>query len=54
MSHADSVKEIPAGFELLADTQSIPIAAFRKTDDKEILYAVQFHPEVYHSIEGKN
>jgi GMP synthase (glutamine-hydrolysing) len=53
MSHADSVKEIPAGFELLADTQSIPIAAFRKTDDKEILYAVQFHPEVYHSIEGK-
>jgi GMP synthase (glutamine-hydrolysing) len=53
MSHADSVKEIPAGFELLADTQSIPIAAFRKKDDKEILYAVQFHPEVYHSIEGK-
>ncbi|MBU7577520.1 MAG: glutamine-hydrolyzing GMP synthase, partial [Flavihumibacter sp.] len=53
MSHADSVKEIPAGFELLADTQSIPIAAFRKKDEKEILYAVQFHPEVYHSIEGK-
>lgn len=53
MSHADSVKEIPEGFELLADTQSIPVAAFRKIDDKQTLYAVQFHPEVYHSIEGK-
>ncbi len=53
MSHADSVKEIPEGFELLADTQSIPVAAFRKKDDNQTLYAVQFHPEVYHSIEGK-
>lgn len=53
MSHADSVKEIPDGFELLADTQSIPVAAFKKKDEKQTLYAVQFHPEVYHSIEGK-
>ncbi|KYP13359.1 glutamine-hydrolyzing GMP synthase [Flavihumibacter sp. CACIAM 22H1] len=53
MSHADSVKEIPEGFELLADTQSIPVAAFKKKDDQQTLYAVQFHPEVYHSIEGK-
>lgn len=53
MSHADSVKEIPDGFELLADTQSIPVAAFRKKDEEKTLYAVQFHPEVYHSIEGK-
>ncbi|MBZ5859190.1 glutamine-hydrolyzing GMP synthase [Flavihumibacter profundi] len=53
MSHADSIKELPTGFELLADTDSIPVAAFKKTGTEEILYGVQFHPEVYHSIEGK-
>ena len=51
MSHSDSIKELPAGFELLADTESIPVAAFKKTGEK--LYGVQFHPEVYHSTEGK-
>lgn len=53
MSHADSIKELPAGFELLADTESIPVAAFKKSGNDGILYGVQFHPEVYHSIEGK-
>ncbi|MBC6490226.1 glutamine-hydrolyzing GMP synthase [Flavihumibacter stibioxidans] len=53
MSHADSIKELPAGFELLAVTESIPVAAFKKISSQETLYAVQFHPEVYHSIEGK-
>lgn len=54
MSHSDSINELPAGFELLADTDSIPVAAFKKTagNDKP-LYGVQFHPEVYHSKEGK-
>jgi GMP synthase (glutamine-hydrolysing) len=52
MSHADTILELPKGFELLATTESIPIAAFRKSGDG-ILYGVQFHPEVYHSIEGK-
>jgi GMP synthase (glutamine-hydrolysing) len=52
MSHADTILELPKGFELLATTESIPIAAFRKIG-KEVLYGVQFHPEVYHSIEGK-
>lgn len=51
MSHSDTIKELPAGFELLADTESIPVAAFRKTNEN--LYGVQFHPEVYHSKEGK-
>jgi GMP synthase (glutamine-hydrolysing) len=51
MSHSDTIKELPAGFELLADTESIPVAAFRKADQN--LYGVQFHPEVYHSKEGK-
>jgi GMP synthase (glutamine-hydrolysing) len=53
MSHGDTIKALPDGFELLADTESIPVAAFKKTSDSEILYGVQFHPEVYHSIEGK-
>lgn len=54
MSHSDTIKELPAGFELLADTESIPVAAFRNTDtDTHALYGVQFHPEVYHSTEGK-
>lgn len=53
MSHGDTIKELPQGFELLAETESIPVAAFKKADGPETLYAVQFHPEVYHSIEGK-
>lgn len=52
MSHSDSVLELPQGFEVLASTESIPYAAFRKNDPVP-LYGVQFHPEVYHSIEGK-
>ncbi len=63
MSHSDTIKELPAGFELLATTESIPVAAFKKssngvhateslTNDFP-LYGVQFHPEVYHSQEGK-
>jgi GMP synthase (glutamine-hydrolysing) len=55
MSHSDTIKEMPAGFELLATTDSIPVAAFRKVEaaDGKALYGVQFHPEVYHSTEGK-
>lgn len=54
MSHSDTIKELPAGFELLADTESIPVAAFKKNGgDSNPLYGVQFHPEVYHSKEGK-
>ncbi len=54
MSHADSILELPADFEVLATTDSIPVAAFKKTStDTHPLYALQFHPEVYHSTEGK-
>jgi len=55
MSHADTILDLPAGFEVLAATESIPYAAFRKMDarDEQPLYCLQFHPEVYHSIEGK-
>ena len=54
MSHADTIMELPGGFELLAETESIPVAAFKKNgSSSQVLYGVQFHPEVYHSIEGK-
>ncbi|ANE50595.1 glutamine-hydrolyzing GMP synthase [Flavisolibacter tropicus] len=54
MSHGDSIKNLPDNFELLATTDSIPVAAFRqKEGETQPLYGLQFHPEVYHSIEGK-
>jgi len=60
MSHADTILELPAGFELLATTENIPVAAFRMRQTEKgaatsgfPLYGLQFHPEVYHSIEGK-
>jgi GMP synthase (glutamine-hydrolysing) len=52
MSHADTIKKLPGGFEILATTESIPVAAFRSTSGN-IIYGLQFHPEVYHSAEGK-
>jgi len=54
MSHSDSIVALPEGFEVLATTDSIPVAAFRKNGtDTHPLYGLQFHPEVYHSTEGK-
>ncbi|WP_153798822.1 glutamine-hydrolyzing GMP synthase [Foetidibacter luteolus] len=54
MSHSDSITVLPEGFELLATTDSIPIAAFKKNgNSSKALYGLQFHPEVYHSTEGK-
>lgn len=72
MSHADTILEMPEGFELLATTDSIPVAAFKMSEVRGLksentndnsglrpltsefpLYGVQFHPEVYHSKEGK-
>lgn len=54
MSHSDSIVALPEHFEVLATTESIPVAAFKKTTtDTHPLYGLQFHPEVYHSKEGK-
>lgn len=54
MSHSDSIKELPEVFSVLATTETNPIAAFKKdTTDTHPLYCFQFHPEVYHSTEGK-
>jgi GMP synthase (glutamine-hydrolysing) len=55
MSHADTILKLPEDFELLATTDSIPVAAFKFKGggEEKALYGLQFHPEVYHSIEGK-
>jgi GMP synthase (glutamine-hydrolysing) len=55
MSHGDTVAQLPEGFEAIASTESIPIAAFKAKDGKfaQPFYCIQFHPEVTHSLEGK-
>jgi GMP synthase (glutamine-hydrolysing) len=54
MSHADTIKDIGDKFELIAGSDSIDVAAFRskKNTFNHPVYALQFHPEVYHSTEG--
>jgi len=50
MSHGDTIKRLPQGFERIASTQHIEIAAFRALN--EPIFGLQFHPEVYHSTDG--
>ncbi len=50
MSHGDRVESMPAGFKLIASTESAPIAGFADEDRK--LYALQFHVEVTHTKRG--
>lgn len=54
MSHGDTILQLPENFEILAGTESIPVAAFRAAEGRFAapLYGIQFHPEVYHSLEG--
>lgn len=51
MSHGDKVNEMPAGFKLMASTDNCPIAAM--ADEDRRFYAVQFHPEVTHTLQGE-
>ncbi|SIQ19602.1 glutamine-hydrolyzing GMP synthase [Pseudacidovorax sp. RU35E] len=51
MSHGDKVSELPPGFKLMASTDSCPIAGM--ADEARKFYAVQFHPEVTHTQQGK-
>ena len=51
MSHGDKVTELPAGFKLMASTPSCPIAGM--ADEARGYYAVQFHPEVTHTLQGR-
>jgi GMP synthase (glutamine-hydrolysing) len=53
MSHGDSILELPEGYQILASTRDIPVAAYRRPANGEApLYGLQFHPEVTHSLEG--
>jgi GMP synthase (glutamine-hydrolysing) len=51
MSHGDKVTELPPGFKLMASTPSCPIAGM--ADEERRFYAVQFHPEVTHTVQGR-
>lgn len=51
MSHGDSITTLPKGFHLTGSTESLKTAAI--ANEKDCIYAVQFHPEVYHTSEGK-
>ncbi|WP_025915449.1 glutamine-hydrolyzing GMP synthase [Herminiimonas sp. CN] len=51
MSHGDKVNQMPPGFKLMASTDNCPIAAM--ADEERRFYAVQFHPEVTHTVQGK-
>ncbi|MCH3883148.1 MULTISPECIES: glutamine-hydrolyzing GMP synthase [Tenacibaculum] len=51
MSHSDTIKELPTNGKLLASTNDVENAAYKI--DGEKTYAIQFHPEVYHSTDGK-
>jgi GMP synthase (glutamine-hydrolysing) len=50
MSHGDKVTDLPPGFKLMASTDSCPIAGM--ADEERRFYAVQFHPEVTHTLQG--
>ena len=51
MSHGDRVAELPPGFKLIASTRDVPHAGM--ADESRRYYAIQFHPEVTHTTQGK-
>ncbi|MDB4011045.1 glutamine-hydrolyzing GMP synthase [Polaribacter sp.] len=51
MSHSDTIKELPTNAVLLASTKDVENAAYKI--EGEATFAIQFHPEVYHSSDGK-
>lgn len=50
MSHGDTIKQMPEGYQLIASTADVEAAAYKI--DGETTYGIQFHPEVYHSKDG--
>ena len=51
MSHADTILELPENYTIIGRTANVAIAAFRVNG--EHIYGIQFHPEVYHTTDGK-
>ncbi|MDL5045085.1 glutamine-hydrolyzing GMP synthase [Oscillatoria amoena NRMC-F 0135] len=52
MSHADTIASVPQNFQIIASTPSVHVAAYQVKGKK--MYGIQFHPEVTHTVEGKN
>ena len=51
MSHGDTIASLPEGFKIIASTHDVECAGY--FIENENTFAIQFHPEVYHSIDGK-
>jgi GMP synthase (glutamine-hydrolysing) len=56
MSHSDTISHVPEGYEIIGKTDDIPVAAYRSSDGmyEHPVYCFQFHPEVAHSLQGKD
>ena len=50
MSHGDTIKNVPAHYKIIASTKDVEVAGFHI--EGEQTFGIQFHPEVYHSLEG--
>ena len=50
MSHGDTITSLPSGFHTIASTEQVANAAYQA--DGELLWGVQFHPEVFHTVQG--
>ena len=50
MSHGDTIANLPEGYRVTASTEDVKVGGF--TVDNEKTYGIQFHPEVYHTIQG--
>ena len=51
MSHGDTITELPQGFNVIASTEDVHVAGYEVQGEQT--YGIQFHPEVYHSTDGK-
>jgi len=51
MSHGDTITQIPQSCHIIASTEDVSNAAYASSEQR--LWAVQFHPEVYHTLQGK-
>jgi len=52
MSHGDTITALPSGYTIIASTEDVNVAAYKI--ENENTFAIQFHPEVYHSTQGKH
>lgn len=51
MSHGDTISRLPNYFEIITSTDDVKVAGYQSVTEK--IFALQFHPEVYHSLDGK-